>query len=174
LASQLTGWDLNVMTEADAEQKSEAETLRAQQTFMDLLDVDEEISAILVQEGFTSIEEIAYVPEHEMMAIEEFDEVLVSELRQRAKDLLLTQAIASEEHTGEVGPSEDLLAMEGMDPELAYALAEKGVTTMDDLAELSVDELMEIEGMTDTRAGELIMTARAPWFADVDNASAGG
>jgi transcription termination factor NusA len=174
LASQLTGWDLNVMTEADAEQKSEAETLRAQKTFMDLLDVDEEISAILVQEGFTSIEEIAYVPEHEMMAIEEFDEGLVSELRQRAKDLLLTQAIASEEHTDEVGPSEDLLAMEGMDPELAYALAEKGVTTMDDLAELSVDELMEIEGMTDTRAGELIMTARAPWFADVDNASAGG
>jgi len=174
LASQLTGWDLNVMTEADAEQKSEAETLRAQKTFMDLLDVDEEISAILVQEGFSSIEEIAYVPEHEMMAIEEFDEALVSELRQRAKDLLLTQAIASEEHTGDVGPSEDLLAMEGMDPELAYALAEKGVTTMDDLAELSVDELMEIEGMTDTRAGELIMTARAPWFADVDNASAGG
>jgi N utilization substance protein A len=141
---------------------------------MDLLDVDEEIAAILVQEGFASIEEIAYVPEHEMMAIEEFDETLVSELRQRAKDLLLTQAIASEEHVGDNVPADDLLAMTGMDTDLAYALAAKGVTTMDDLAELSVDELMEIEGMTEARAGELIMTARAPWFADADNASAGG
>ncbi len=174
LASQLTGWELNVMTESDAEQKSEAETLRAQKTFMDLLDVDEEIAAILVQEGFASIEEIAYVPEHEMMAIEEFDETLVSELRQRAKDLLLTQAIASEEHVGDNVPADDLLAMAGMDTDLAYALAAKGVTTMDDLAELSVDELMEIDGMTEARAGELIMTARAPWFADADNASAGG
>ena len=174
LASQLTGWELNVMTESDAEQKSEAETLRAQKTFMDLLDVDEEIAAILVQEGFASIEDIAYVPEHEMMAIEEFDETLVSELRQRAKDLLLTQAIASEEHVGDNVPADDLLAMAGMDTDLAYALAAKGVTTMDDLAELSVDELMEIDGMTEARAGELIMTARAPWFADADNASAGG
>ncbi len=174
LASQLTGWELNVMTEADAEQKSEAETQRAQKTFMDLLDVDEEIAAILVQEGFASIEEIAYVPEHEMMAIEEFDATLVSELRQRAKDILLTQAIASEEHRGEAEPAEDLLGMDGMDTELAYALAEKGVATMDDLAELSVDELLEIEGMTEARAGELIMTARAPWFADADKESAGG
>ena len=172
LASQLTGWDLNVMTEADAERKSEEETQRAQKTFMDLLDVDEEIAAILVQEGFASIEEIAYVPEHEMMAIEEFDENLVTELRQRAKDLLLTRAIASEEQLGEGGPGEDLLGMEGMDAELAYSLAEMGITTMDDLAELSVDELMEIEGMTEERAGQLIMTARAPWFAEAESTEA--
>jgi N utilization substance protein A len=174
LASQLTGWDLNVMTESDAEAKSESESSKLVQMFMKQLDVDQDVAGILVQEGFSTIEELAYVPVSELASIAEFDEEMVKELRNRARDVLLTQAIASEEHTGEVGPSEDLLAMEGMDPELAYALAEKGVTTMDDLAELSVDELMEIEGMTDTRAGELIMTARAPWFADVDNASAGG
>ncbi len=166
LASQLTGWDLNVMTEADAESKSEAETQRAQKTFMDLLDVDEEIAAILVQEGFTSIEEIAYVPEHEMQSIEEFDESLIAELRQRAKDLLLTRAIASEEMAGDARPQEDLLQMDGMDLELAYALAGKGVVSMEDLAELAVDDLLEIEGMDAERAAQLIMTAREPWFAD--------
>jgi len=166
LASQLTGWELNVMTEADAEQKSEAEASKAQKTFMDLLDVDEEIAAILVQEGFASIEEIAYVPEHEMMAIEEFDESLVSELRQRAKDLLLTRAIASEEQLGDSRPAEDLLAMDGMSRDLAYALAARGIVTMEDLAEQSVDELLEIDGMTEEQAGQLIMTARAPWFAE--------
>ncbi len=173
LASQLTGWDLNVMTEVAAEQKSEAEVQKSQKIFMDLLDVDEEIAAILVQEGFASIEEIAYVPEHEMMAIEEFDETLVSELRQRAKDILLTRAIASEEQVGDAAPSEDLLEMEGMVPELAYELAARGVVTMDDLAELSVDELMDIDGMTEMQAGKLIMTARAPWFTDADNTGAG-
>jgi len=166
LASQLTGWDLNVMTEADAESKSEAETQKAQKTFMDLLDVDEEIAAILVQEGFTSIEEIAYVPEHEMQSIEEFDESLIAELRQRAKDLLLTRAIASEEMAGDARPQEDLLQMEGMDLELAYALAAQGVVSMEDLAELAVDDLLEIEGMDADRAAQLIMTAREPWFAD--------
>lgn len=166
LASQLTGWDLNVMTEADAESKSEAETQKAQKTFMDLLDVDEEIAVILVQEGFTSIEEIAYVPEHEMQSIEEFDESLIAELRQRAKDLLLTRAIASEEMAGDARPQEDLLQMEGMDLELAYALAGKGVVSMEDLAELAVDDLLEIEGMDAERAAQLIMTAREPWFAD--------
>ncbi len=166
LASQLTGWDLNVMTEADADSKSEAETQKAQKTFMDLLDVDEEIAVILVQEGFTSIEEIAYVPDHEMQGIEEFDESLIAELRQRAKDLLLTRAIASEEMAGEARPQEDLLQMEGMDLELAYALAGKGVVSMEDLAELAVDDLLEIEGMDADRAAQLIMTAREPWFAD--------
>jgi N utilization substance protein A len=166
LASQLTGWDLNVMTEADAESKSEAETQKAQKTFMDLLDVDEEIAVILVQEGFTSIEEIAYVPEHEMQSIEEFDESLIAELRQRAKDLLLTRAIASEEMAGDARPQEDLLQMEGMDLELAYTLAGKGVVSMEDLAELAVDDLLEIEGMDADRAAQLIMTAREPWFAD--------
>ncbi|MSQ66602.1 MAG: transcription termination/antitermination protein NusA [Gammaproteobacteria bacterium] len=173
LASQLTGWDLNVMTEVAAEQKSEAEVQKSQKIFMDLLDVDEEIAAILVQEGFASIEEIAYVPEHEMMAIEEFDETLVSELRQRAKDILLTRAIASEEQIGDASPAQDLLEMAGMEPELAYELAARGVVTMDDLAELSVDEMMDIEGMTEAQAGKLIMTARAPWFTDTDNTGAG-
>jgi len=172
LASQLTGWELNVMTEADAEQKSEAETMKAQKTFMDLLDVDEEIAAILVQEGFASIEEIAYVPEHEMTAIEEFDETLVQELRQRAKDLLLTRAIASEEQLGDAHPAEDLLNMDGMTKELAYQLAGRGIVTMEDLAEQSIDDLLEIEGMTEEQAGQLIMTARAPWF-DEDAKSEG-
>jgi transcription termination/antitermination protein NusA len=167
LASQLSGWELNVMTEADAEQKSEAETMKAQKTFMDLLDVDEEIAAILVQEGFASIEEIAYVPEHEMMAVEEFDETLVQELRQRAKDLLLTRAIASEEQLGDAHPAEDLLNMDGMTQKLAYQLAGRGIVTMEDLAEQSIDDLLEIEGMTDEQAGQLIMTARAPWFDEV-------
>ena len=173
LASQLTGWELNVMTEADADTKSSAETQTAQKTFMDLLDVDEEIAAILVQEGFTSIEEIAYVPEHEMQDIEEFDETLISELRQRAKDLLLTRAIASEEKLGDARPAEDLLQMEGMDEELAYLLAARGIATMEDLAEQSVDELLEIEGLEAERAAQLIMAARAPWFAQ-DKQGAGG
>jgi transcription termination/antitermination protein NusA len=172
LASQLTGWDLNVMTESDAESKSEAETQKAQKTFMDLLDVDEEIAAILVQEGFTSIEEIAYVPDHEMMNIEEFDETLVSELRQRAKDLLLTRAIASEEKLSDARPAEDLLTMRGMDEDLACQLAAHGIVTMEDLAEQAVDDLLEIEGLDPTRAAELIMVAREPWFAD--SSSTGG
>ena len=128
--------------------------------------MDEEIAVILVQEGFTSIEEIAYVPEHEMQSIEEFDESLIAELRQRAKDLLLTRAIASEEMAGDARPQEDLLQMEGMDLELAYTLAGKGVVSMEDLAELAVDDLLEIEGMDADRAAQLIMTAREPWFAD--------
>jgi N utilization substance protein A len=167
LACQLTGWELNVMTEADAESKSEAETQKAQQTFMNLLDVDEEIAVILVQEGFTTIEEIAYVPEHEMQTIEEFDENLIAELRQRAKDLLLTRAIASEERLGEAQPAEDLLAMDGMDSDLAYLLAARGIVSIDDLAEQSVDELLEVEGMDAERAARLIMKAREPWFAEV-------
>ncbi|MSR14952.1 MAG: transcription termination/antitermination protein NusA [Gammaproteobacteria bacterium] len=170
LASQLTGWDLNVMTESDAESKSEAETQKSQKTFMDLLDVDEEIAAILVQEGFTSIEEIAYVPDHEMMNIEEFDETLVSELRQRAKDLLLTRAIASEEKLGDARPAEDLLGMRGMDEDLARQLAAHGIVTMEDLAEQAVDDLLEIEGLDATRAAELIMVAREPWFVDATQA----
>lgn len=169
LASQLTGWELNVMTEADAESKSEAETQKAQKTFMDLLDVDEEIAAILVQEGFTTVEEIAYVPEHEMQNIEEFDEQLIAELRQRAKDLLLTRAIASEERMGDSGPSEDLLEMDGMDLDLAYQLAAKGIKTMEDLAEQAVDDLLDIEGIDEARAAQLIMTAREPWFAAQDS-----
>src|SRR5690606_7600135 len=163
LASELTGWELNVMTESQAEEKTEKELKELQQLFMDQLDVDAEVAAILVQEGFSSIEEIAYVPAAELLEIEEFDE----ELRGRARDVLLTQAIASEEKLGGGSePADDLLEMEGMDRELAYTLAARGVVTMEDLAEQSVDELMEIEGMDEERAAQLIMTARAPWFAE--------
>jgi N utilization substance protein A len=165
LASQLTGWVLNVMDEAAAEEKSEAEAQRLQNMFTEQLDVDEEIAAILVQEGFSSIEEIVYVPNSELLAIEEFEEDMVNELRGRARDVLLTQAIMKEEKLGDAEPAEDLLAMDGMDTALAYELAGRGIVTMEDLAEQAVDDLMEIEGMDEERAGELIMAARAPWFA---------
>ena len=166
LASELAGWELNVMTESQAEEKTEKEIKELQQLFMDQLDVDAEVAVILVQEGFSSMEEIAYVPASELLEIEEFDEDIVEELRGRARDVLLTQAIASEEKVGDNEPAEDLLTMEGMDRELAFTLAARGVVTMEDLAEQSVDEMMEIEGMDEERAGKLIMTARAPWFAE--------
>ena len=166
LASQLTGWELNVMSEEQAAEKSEAEAQDHIQQFMEQLDVDEEVAAILVQEGFTSIDEIAYVDDAEMAAIEEFDQEIIAELRNRAKDALLTRAIAKEEVLGDVEPAEDLLTMEGMDRKLAYQLASRGVVCMEDLAEQSIDELLEVEGMDEERAGALIMTARAPWFAE--------
>ena len=166
LASQLTGWELNVMTEQQAEQKSEAEAQSLQQLFMEQLDVDEEVAAILVQEGFSSIEEIAYVPAAELLEVEEFDEDMVEELRGRARDVLLTRAIVREESLGANEPAEDLLNLDGMDPELAHTLAGRGVVTQEDLAELAVDELMDIEGMDEERAAALIMAARAPWFAE--------
>ena len=166
LASQLTGWELNVMNEEQAAEKSEVEARGFVESFMDQLDVDEDVAGILVQEGFTSVEEVAYVPIVEMQAIAEFDDELIEELRNRAKDVLLTKAIAQEEGLSDAKPADDLLKMEGMDEELAYKLASLGVVTMEDLAEQSVDELMEIDGMDETRAGELIMAARAPWFAE--------
>lgn len=166
LASQLTGWELNVMSEEQAAEKSETEAQGFIQHFMEQLDVDEEVAAILVQEGFTNIEEIAYVDDAEMAAIEEFDQEIIDELRNRAKDALLTRAIAKEEVLGDVEPAEDLLTMEGMDRKLAYQLASRGVVTMEDLAEQSIDELLEIDGMDEERAGQLIMTAREPWFAE--------
>jgi N utilization substance protein A len=165
LASELTGWELNVMTEAQAEEKNEAELGALIKLFHEKLNVDEEVASILVQEGFSSIEEVAYVPVAEMMEIEEFDEDIVNELRSRAKDILVTQEISNEEHSG-AEPEKDLLEMEGMDAGLADTLARRGVTTMDDLAELAVDDLMEIDGMDEERAAKLIMTARAPWFAE--------
>ncbi len=173
LASQLTGWELNVMTESQAAEKSESEATELQSLFMTALDVDEEIASILVAEGFAGIEEVAYVPESEMLEIEEFDETLVQELRGRARDILLTRAIANEEKLGDATPAEDLLGMDGMDEALAYTLAGKGIITMEDLAEQSVDELLEIEGMDEERAGALIMTARAPWFAEADETGSG-
>ncbi|MEW7980574.1 MAG: transcription termination factor NusA [Candidatus Sedimenticola endophacoides] len=166
LASELTGWVLNVMSEEDAAAQSEAEAREVIERFMDQLDVDEEMAMILVQEGFTSLDEVAYVPIAEMLEIEEFDQDIVEALRERAKEVLLTQAIAKEEVYSDVEPAEDLLGMEGMDRATAYQLAGIGVSTMEDLAGQSVDELMEIEGMDEERAARLIMTARAPWFAD--------
>lgn len=174
LASQLTGWELNVMSESAAAEKSEAEARNIQRMFMESLDVDEDIAAILVQEGFSSVEEIAYVPEKELLAIEEFDEALVEELRQRAKDLLLTRAIAAEEERDNAKPTKDLLELEGMDEELAYNLAGRGIVTIEDLAEQSIDELVEFGGISKERAGRLIMAARAPWFENVETGEGTG
>lgn len=174
LASQLTGWELNVMSESAAAKKSQTEAQSTQKLFMEYLDVDEEIAAILVQEGFSTIEEVAYVPEKELLAIEEFDEVLVNELRQRAKDLLLTRAIAAEEQRNDAKPAEDLLTLEGMDEELAYNLAGRGILTIEDLAEQSIDELIGFGEITEERAGQLIMAARAPWFKNAETGEGAG
>ena len=165
LASQLSGWELNVMTEAQATQKSESETQTLQKLFMEQLDVDADVAQILVQEGFSSIEEIAYVPAAELLSIEEFDEGTVEELRGRARDMLLTQAIASEEQFGDVEPAEDLLNLEGMDKVVAFRLASRGIVTMENLAEQAVDDIKDVEGLDETKAAQLIMAARAPWFA---------
>ena len=171
LASELTGWTINVMTEEDASAKQQQESGTVVLHFMEKLDVDEDIAAVLVDEGFASLEEIAYVPINEMLEIEGFDEEIVEELRSRAKDVLLTQAIASEEELEGKKPAEDLLTLEGMDKHLAYALADKGVVTMEDLAELSVDELMEMASMEEERAAALIIKAREPWFAEHNEAN---
>ena len=164
LASQLTGWTLNVMTEDDIRAKQEAETGDILRNFVDELDVEEEVAQMLVEEGFTTLEEIAYVPMEEMLDIDGFDEDIVNELRARAKDRLLTKAIANEEKLEQAQPADDLLNMDGMDRALAFQLASKGILTMEDLAEQSVDDLLDIEGIDEARAGTLIMAARAPWF----------
>jgi N utilization substance protein A len=164
LSSALTGWAINVMSEEDAAAKQQQEASTFIEMFMEKLDVDEEVSEVLVQEGFTSLEEIAYVPLEEILAIEGFDEEIANELRNRAKDALLTQAIASEEDLSSANIADDLLSMEGMDDALALQLSEKSILSMEDLAEQAIDELMDIEGMDEERAGKLIMTARAPWF----------
>ncbi len=168
LASELTGWELNVMTEQEADAKNSEESAKYLDVFTGHLDVDAEVAEILVAEGFTTIEEVAYVPESELLDIEEFDEDIVSELRNRASDYLLTQAIMTEEVLENNKPEEDLLTMEGMDVELANLLAVKAICSMEDLAEQAVDDLMEIEGMDEERAAALIMTARAPWFAEAE------
>lgn len=168
LAAELTGWKLNVMTVEDAEAKSEEEQRGILQMFIDKLDVDEELASILVQEGFSNIEEVAYVPESELLAIEEFDEDIVAELRQRARDALLMQMIASEEQLEENRPAEDLLALEGMTEAIAFRLAEHGIRTRDDLAECAVDELEEVKDLDPDTAAKLIMAARAHWFAEED------
>jgi len=164
LASELTGWQLNIMTTEEREQKAQAETSVVRTLFMEKLDVDEEVAEILVQEGFTSLDEVAYVPINEMLEIEAFDEETVNELRRRARNALLTEAIKSEETVEHA--AEDLLGMEGMDNQTARVLASKGITTMDALADLAADELTEMTGMDAERATKLIMTAREPWFKE--------
>jgi len=164
LASQLTGWTLNVMTEDDIRAKQEAETGDILRNFVDELDVDEEVAQMLVEEGFTTLEEVAYVPMEELMEIDGFDEDIVNELRARAKDRLLTKAIANEEKLEDAQPADDLLNMDGMDRALAFQLAAGGILTMEDLAEQSVDDLLDIDGIDEERAAALIMAARAPWF----------
>jgi transcription termination/antitermination protein NusA len=171
LASELTGWELNIMTEEEADEKQQSEADSIIENFMKQLDVDEEVAIVLVEEGFTSLEEIAYIPIEEMIAIEGFDEEIVDALRTRAKNALTTLELATEEEIGASGPAEDLLTMEGMDTRLAYILAGLGIVTMEDLAEQAIDDIVDIEDMTEERAGELIMTARAPWFAEEEGAS---
>ena len=168
LASELTGWELNVMTAEEAEEKSESEARNLLESFMKQLDVDEEVALILVQEGFSSIEEVAYVPTNELLAIEEFDEEMVEELRNRARDVLITQAIVKEEKLEQAEPAEDLLEVEGMDKALAFVLASHGIRTRDELAEQAVDDLADVEGLDPERAGKLIMAARAHWFEDAE------
>ena len=164
LASELTGWAINVLSIEDALEKQEAESSNFVESLMEALDVDEDVAVVLVEEGFTSLEEVAYVPLEEMSAIEGFDEDIAEELRARAKDALLTRALASEEQLSNIEPAEDLLTMEGMDPALAYKLTAKSIITMEDLAEQAVDDLMDIDDMDEEKAAALIMTARAPWF----------
>jgi N utilization substance protein A len=160
LASELTGWVLNVMTAAEAESKKEQENQAVLQMFMEQLDVDADIALILVQEGFDSVEQIAYVPDQELLSIQEFDEAIVQELRNRARDVLLNKALAKAEEAVSAHPAEDLLAVPGMDEETAYKLASSGVVTRDDLADLATDELLEKVPMDEARAAQLIMNAR--------------
>ncbi len=165
LAAQLTGWDINVMSVEEAEAKQQQETGSILELFMAALEVDEDVAAVLVEEGFTSLEEVAYVPLDEMMTIEGFDEEIATELRSRAKDALLTRALASEERV-EGQPAKDLLEMDGMNEALAHKFAANGICTMEDLAEQAVDDVREIAPELDeATAASLIMTARAPWFA---------
>jgi N utilization substance protein A len=166
LASELTGWELNIMTVEESQKKTEEESGRIRGIFMEKLDVDQEVADILVQEGFSTLEEVAYVPLNEMLEIEAFDEATVNELRSRARNALLTQAIATEERVEH--EIEDLMKVEGMDKETARLLASKGVSTQEELADCATDDLVETAGLETERAKELIMAARAPWFAETN------
>ncbi|MGA1660280.1 MAG: transcription termination factor NusA [Burkholderiaceae bacterium] len=173
LASELTGWQINIMTSEDAETRSQTERQRVLETFMAKLDVDQEVAEVLVDEGFSSLEEVAYVPVNEMLEIEAFDEDTVNELRTRARNALLTEAIVTEEKLGTT--EQDLLDLEGMNHELAAQLADAKIFTRDELAELAVDELVEITEMDEQAASDLIMRARAHWFqAEADASQEGG
>ncbi|NNC24493.1 transcription termination/antitermination protein NusA [Salinisphaera sp. USBA-960] len=169
LASNLTEWQLNVMTLEDADAKSESESRELQEHFQTDLDVDAEVAAILVQEGFTTTEEVAYVPPSELLTVEEFDEDVVEELRNRARDCLLSRAISSAEGAGEGEPADSLLQVDGIDDNLGRELAGHGVQTRDDLAELDVEELQEYIEIDNERAAALIMAARAHWFEATDS-----
>src|SRR3954466_10734997 len=164
LASELTGWQINIMTMVESQKKQEVETAATRALFMEKLDVDEEVANILIDEGFSTLEEVAYVPINEMLEIESFDEDTVNELRNRARNALLVAAIANEEKMEGVDP--ELLKLDGMDTQLAAKLVEQGVRTRDDLADLAVDELSEMTGIDAERAKKLIMAARAHWFGD--------
>jgi N utilization substance protein A len=166
LASELTGWNISVMSVDEAADKQDREVGEIVEVLMKALDIDEDVAGVLADEGFTTVEEVAYVPLEELLSVDGFDEEIAEELRARAKDALLTQAIASEEVLETSEPAEDLLTMEGMDKHLAFVLASRGVVTMEDLAEQAVDDLIDIDDMNEERAGVLIMTARAPWFAE--------
>jgi N utilization substance protein A len=173
LASDLCGWSLNIMTEEEAAQKLEEESTKFVVEFIEYLAVDEDVAEVLVEEGFTTLEEVAYVPMEEMLAIDGFDEEIVNELRNRAKDALLTKAIASEEAFGDAKPADDLLEMRTMTRELAFQLANNEVATMEDLAELAVPELLDIvPDLSEDEAAQLIMIAREPWFAEAEEADA--
>jgi N utilization substance protein A len=164
LATQLTDWSINVMTTTEAASKSATESESVQNLFIENLGVDEEVAQILIREGFSTIEEVAYVPLDEMLEIEEFDEEIVNALRDRANEVLLTQALSKEEQLDKE-PAADLLALEGMNPDLAGVLARQGIVTQEDLAEQAVDDLLDITDLDREKAAQLIMKARAPWFA---------
>jgi N utilization substance protein A len=169
LASELTGWKINILDAAESAQKLADEAAKSRQLFMEKLDVDADIADILIAEGFTSLEEVAYVPLQEMLEIESFDESTVNELRTRAKDALLTMEIAREEDVEEV--SQELRDLDGLTPALAATLAGAGIHTLDELADLAVDELVEITGQSDEEAKALIMKAREHWFTGENEAS---
>lgn len=173
LASELTGWTLNVMTADEINQRQEEEAGKLVQEFMEHLDVDEEVAMILVQEGFTTLEEVAYVPAEELDKIEEFDEDIIEELRSRARDVLLTKAILTADRGGAPEPAADLLAVEGMTPALADELARNQVVTRDDLADMGTDEIVGLGGLDEEQAGKLIMAARAHWFEEADASATG-
>ena len=163
LASELTGWTLNIMTEEAAAEKSELEAQENRERLMEQLDIDTEVADVLVEEGFTTLDEVAYVPAQELLQVEEFDEKLVEELRRRARETLLVREIAEQER---LSPEDDLLTMEGMDEETARLFSSRGIRSMEELAEQATDELVELTGIDEERAGQLIMTAREPWFAE--------
>jgi len=168
LASELTGWDINIMSHEQANEKLEEESVEVRKEFIEKLDIGDDVASILVQEGFTQLEEVAYVPKEELLAVEEFDESLVDELRSRAEDALVTLAILREEQLKDAQPAQDLLDMEGMDEATAKFLALNEIKTMEDLAECAIDEIIGIDGIDAARAETLIMTARKPWFENAE------